>query len=119
MASAGKLINRGPKYRSDLKFLNSTNKQAILVEVVFVDSSTDGDLYRANFDDPAAALAEAIVGENIDVAPTPPKPVEPVEPGAPEPEPLPPEPADRRQLLRVIKVRPSRAWRFQSVIIRW
>ena len=93
MAAAGKLINRGPKYRSDLKFLNSTSKPAILVEVVFVDSSEDGDLYRANFDAICAALAEAIAGKAIDAGP--PQPVEPVEPTEPGPEPLPPEPSDR------------------------
>src|SRR6188768_1155291 len=41
VAAATGLPNRGAKYRSDLKFLNSTNKPAVLVEVVFVDSKAD------------------------------------------------------------------------------
>lgn len=96
MAVAGDFINRGPKYRSDLKFLNSTTKPAILVETCFVDSSADGDLYRANFDDICLALAEAIAGKAIDEGERPPvkPPIEPpVEPS--EPEPLPPNPSDR------------------------
>ena len=95
-AAAGKLINRGAKYRSDLKFLNSTAKPAILQEVVFVDSSADADLYRANFDAICKALAEAIAGKAIDDGERPPvkPPIEPpVEPS--EPEPLPPNPSDR------------------------
>lgn len=93
-AAAGKLINRGAKYRSDLKFLNSTAKPAILQEVVFVDSSADADLYRANFDAICKALAEAIAGKAIDEGARPPPvepPVEPIEPT----EPLPPEATDR------------------------
>src|SRR5262245_56701222 len=39
ISGKGGLINRGAKYRSDLYFLNNTNKPAILIEVCFVDSS--------------------------------------------------------------------------------
>jgi N-acetylmuramoyl-L-alanine amidase len=43
------LINRGPKKRTDLYFLNNTNEPAILIETCFVDSKCDADLYRKNF----------------------------------------------------------------------
>ena len=45
IADAGDFLDRGPKYRGDLKFLNSTAKPAILVETCFVNSSADGELY--------------------------------------------------------------------------
>lgn len=87
IASAGEFKNRGPKKRTDLFFLNNTNKPAILVEVCFVDSRADADLYKKNFEAICAALAEAIAGQ--DIAPGP-------EPGPePEPEPEPPPPDER------------------------
>jgi N-acetylmuramoyl-L-alanine amidase len=48
IAKAG-LVNRGAKYRSDLYFLNNTEEPAILIEVCFVDSVADADLYNARF----------------------------------------------------------------------
>src|SRR5262249_8357555 len=41
ICEAGSFINRGPKYRSDLFFLNSTDAPSILLEVCFVDSEAD------------------------------------------------------------------------------
>lgn len=61
IASAGGFINRGAKYRSDLSFLNTTNKPAILVEVCFVDSVADCDLYAANFEQICYAIAYTII----------------------------------------------------------
>jgi N-acetylmuramoyl-L-alanine amidase len=43
------LINRGAKKRTDLYFLNQTSECAILIEVCFVDSSADSDLYLNKF----------------------------------------------------------------------
>src|SRR4029077_2795058 len=43
------LTNRGPKKRTDLAFLNNTEEPAILIEVCFVDSSSDVNLYNSNF----------------------------------------------------------------------
>ena len=43
------LKNRGPKKRTDLFFLNNTNEPAILIEVCFVDSQADVNLYREGF----------------------------------------------------------------------
>ena len=59
------LPNRGAKYRSDLKFLNSTSKPAVLVETVFVDSRADADAYNANFEDVCKGIAEALAGQTI------------------------------------------------------
>jgi N-acetylmuramoyl-L-alanine amidase len=49
IAQAG-FINRGAKYRDNLYFLNYTERPAILIEVCFVDSFADADLYVKNFD---------------------------------------------------------------------
>lgn len=39
------LIDRGPKKRSDLFFLNNTEMPSILIETCFVDSTADADVY--------------------------------------------------------------------------
>jgi len=78
LASAQSLPNRGGKYRSDLAFLNGTSKPAILIETCFVDSSTDANNYRANFDAACEAIAESISGVQVPGEPPPIEP--PVEP---------------------------------------
>lgn len=75
ISSAGKLINRGAKKRTNLFFLNSTNKPAILIEVCFVDSSADAELYRNHFDAICKSIAETTGGVPIS------KPSEPALPG--------------------------------------
>jgi|SRR6516162_6212912 N-acetylmuramoyl-L-alanine amidase len=50
IANSGGFINRGAKKRTDLYFLNNTDAPAILLEVCFVDSKEDADLYRKNFE---------------------------------------------------------------------
>jgi len=79
IAGAGKWPNRGGKKRTDLAFLNGTDKPAILLEVCFVDSSSDADLYRKNFDAVCIAIAESISGVKVpDVKPPdPPVPPDP------------------------------------------
>ena len=57
ISKAGNLLDRGPKYRSDLYFLNSTDKPSILIETCFVDSGTDAELYRDNFEQICFAIA--------------------------------------------------------------
>jgi N-acetylmuramoyl-L-alanine amidase len=73
IANAGGFIDRGPKYRTDLKFLNSTEMPAILIETCFVDSSADAALYRENFDIICNAIADAVAGKDVE-APEPPTP---------------------------------------------
>lgn len=81
IANAGGLINRGSKYRSDLYFLNNTEEPAILIEVCFVDSSADADLYERNFQNICFAIASAIVGRKLEEPPeVPPETSEPIPP---------------------------------------
>jgi N-acetylmuramoyl-L-alanine amidase len=61
IAKAGHLINRGPKKRTNLYFLNKLD-HAILIEVCFVDSSADASLYRVHFEQICQAIA-ATIGE--------------------------------------------------------
>ena len=84
IAKAGSFINRGPKYRSDLTFLQKTTKPAILIETCFVDSLADADLYRNRFDAICIAIAESLSGKVV--GEKPPQPVEP------EPPPVDPSP---------------------------
>lgn len=79
ISAAGYFQNRGPKKRTDLFFLNNTDEPAILVEVCFVDSRADADLYEEHFDEICAAIFEAITGISTPVAPEglPPKPEPP------------------------------------------
>jgi hypothetical protein len=65
VSAAGHFINRGPKSRPNLYFLKNTNRPAILIEVCFVDSKADSDLYNKNFDAICAAIARSISGKSI------------------------------------------------------
>ena len=56
------LINRGAKKRTDLKFLNSTEMPSVLVEVCFVDSETDCDIYEDQFEAICASIADVLGG---------------------------------------------------------
>lgn len=62
IASTAGLIDRGPKERTDLYFLNNTDMPAILIEVCFVDSDADVALYGEHFDEICAAIADALGG---------------------------------------------------------
>jgi N-acetylmuramoyl-L-alanine amidase len=61
-------INRGAKKRTDLFFLNQTEKPSILIEVCFVDSSADADVYRSEFDEICEAIATVLGGGNAPIA---------------------------------------------------
>jgi N-acetylmuramoyl-L-alanine amidase-like protein len=69
ISSAGELINRGPKKRTDLFFLNNTTMPAILIEVCFVDSVTDAQMYEDNFDAICDAIADLVGGDDGEIAP--------------------------------------------------
>ena len=62
IASVG-FIDRGAKKRNDLYFLNQTTMPSILIEVCFVDSSADAELYRARFSEIVTAIADVLSGE--------------------------------------------------------
>jgi hypothetical protein len=73
IADAGDFKDRGAKKRTDLFVLNNTDMPAILLEVCFVDSSADAELYEDNFEAICEAIAQSIcdvTGE--DVGPQPP-----------------------------------------------
>lgn len=93
VAIAGDFKDRGKKHSSQLFFLNNTNKPAILMEICFVDSSADANLYNASFDDICLAFAESLAGKAIDEGPRPPRP-------DPEPPGLPEQPGDRPTVAR-------------------
>lgn len=76
IAMASSLIDRGPKYTNDLFFLNNTQMPAVLIEVCFVDSSADVEIYRAKFDQICEAIANVLGGEQVQ--PVPPQPDEQV-----------------------------------------
>jgi peptidoglycan hydrolase-like protein with peptidoglycan-binding domain len=90
IAAHSGLKNRGAKPTDNLYFLNETDEAAILIEVCFVDSQADCDIYRGRFEDICFAIAESISGETISGNPDrPEKPERPPEgpdhpPTAPE-----------------------------------
>lgn len=67
IADAGNFINRGPKKRTDLFFLNNTSEPAILIEVCFVDSSQDVDFYATDFTEICKAIAGAILNKPVPI----------------------------------------------------
>ena len=83
IADAGAFLDRGPKKRTDLFFLNNTEEPAILIETCFVDSSVDADLYYTHFNGICDAIVEVISGQEVGEAP----PELPERPERPETEP--------------------------------
>lgn len=70
ICEASGLKNRGPKEpEGGLYFLSHTNEVAVLVEVCFVDSKPDCDIYHRKFDAICAAMAEGISGEDAGIPP--------------------------------------------------
>ena len=65
ICEAGDFTNRGAKYRSDLAFLNNTNKPAILIETCFCDNTGDCNKYHADFEAICRAIAETISGQSL------------------------------------------------------
>lgn len=81
ISDVAQVPNRGAKPRSDLYFLNNTTAPAVLIEVVFVDSSHDAEQYNKHFESICIAIAESLSGIEID---------EPIAPPPERPEDLPP-----------------------------
>jgi peptidoglycan hydrolase-like protein with peptidoglycan-binding domain len=82
IAAAGSFIDRGPKKRTDLYFLNNTEEPSILIETCFVDSTADADLYHRNYDAICFAIAQSIAGRTLGEPPPieQPPPVEEIPP---------------------------------------
>jgi N-acetylmuramoyl-L-alanine amidase len=57
--------NRGAKKRTDLFFLNQTTMPSILIEVCFVDSQADADLYNKEFDKVCKAITRVLSGGKV------------------------------------------------------
>lgn len=66
IAEAG-FINRGSKWTDGLYFLNHTAEPAVLIEVCFVDSEADAELYAAKFFEICKLIAEGIISEDGEV----------------------------------------------------
>jgi|GEM_PF-2253553 N-acetylmuramoyl-L-alanine amidase len=61
LAAVG-FLNRGAKKRTDLFFLNQTQMPSVLIEVCFVDSSADAEVYAARFEAVCDAIANVLSG---------------------------------------------------------
>jgi len=68
IASNG-FINRGAKYRDNLYFLNKTAMPAVLLEICFVDSEADGNLYRSKFAAICDSIADILGGKEVEGPP--------------------------------------------------
>ena len=70
IASVG-FKDRGAKYSDSFWFLNQTLMPSVLLEICFVDSTADCDLYAKTVDDICEALATVLGGERKDERPPP------------------------------------------------
>ena len=74
-------IDRGAKKRTDLFFLNNTEMPAVLLEVCFVDSDADAEIYREQFGSIIDGLAFELTGITSDIdTERPPRPDRPQRP---------------------------------------
>ena len=79
VCEASGLKNRGPK-EGNLYFLSHTEEPAVLLEICFVNSKADVDIYHKSFDLICNAIAGAIAGEEIDSGGDKPEPEPPPDP---------------------------------------
>ena len=61
IASVG-FIDRGAKFSDGLHFLNQTTMPSVLLEIMFLDSTADCDLYNEKFEEIIEALADELAG---------------------------------------------------------
>ena len=71
VCSAVPFKNRGPKHSDQLSFLNNTAEVAALLEICFVNSKGDVEIYNKQFNDICAAVASALAGEKVEPEPGP------------------------------------------------
>jgi len=69
IASVG-FKDRGAKWTDELFFLNKTNEPAVLLEICFVDSVADCEIYEKHFSDIADAIADLV--DKTESVPEPP-----------------------------------------------
>ncbi|WP_368658686.1 N-acetylmuramoyl-L-alanine amidase [Metabacillus halosaccharovorans] len=65
ISKASGLKNRGAKKRTNLGFLKGTDKPAILIEVFFLDSNTDVEIYKAKFNEICKSIAESLSNKQL------------------------------------------------------
>jgi len=70
ICDAAGFINRGPKKRTDLAFLNNTEETAVLIETCFVDSKADVDIYHSRFDVICEAIAASLTASEEETLPS-------------------------------------------------
>lgn len=63
ISKASGLINRGAKQRTGLYFLKNTIKPSILIEVCFVNSVKDVEIYNNKFEEICKAIATTLIGD--------------------------------------------------------
>src|SRR5262245_739306 len=80
ISNAAGFINRGPKKRTDLYFLNNTDEPAILIETCFVDSLADAETYDVEFENICQSIATTISGESVALPPDQPPEQPPEQP---------------------------------------
>jgi N-acetylmuramoyl-L-alanine amidase len=73
ISDAAGFINRGAKKRTDLHFLNATEAPSVLLEICFVDSETDCELYEKFFFNISSAIADYLY--DADAVSSPPEAV--------------------------------------------
>ena len=62
--------NRGIKSGNNLAVINGTSMEAMLIEICFVDTQSDVDLYRNNIENIADAIVKGLVGTTINTQAT-------------------------------------------------
>ncbi|PCD07999.1 hypothetical protein CMV16_08115 [Peribacillus simplex] len=65
IAEALGIKDRGAEKRTDLGFLKGVAKPAILIELCFVDTKTNADSYKKNFDKCCKAIDESFSGKKL------------------------------------------------------
>jgi N-acetylmuramoyl-L-alanine amidase len=71
MAASSGLINRGAK-DGNLYFLSNTAAVAVLLEICFVNSEADVNIYHEKFEQICKAIATTVAGSEVQPGPTPP-----------------------------------------------
>jgi hypothetical protein len=94
IAIASGLIDRGAKDGGHLRWVNSTEMPATLVEVAFVNAREDCERYQAHFEDICRAIAEGVGDVSIGGRPPSQPPDRPEDPSRPPRPPWPDRPED-------------------------
>ena len=64
VSNASGLYNQGAQYRDDLYVLKNTREPCVLIEVAYVDNTSDANIYNENFEAICQAIAKTLVGRH-------------------------------------------------------